>query len=79
MSDKVKSEEIYRKGEEGRARIREKALSIAHEIVRKIELTYKIQLSREDFDFVIKQTRDAAMEGYLVAFDGFLLIARSSG
>ncbi len=71
-----KGDEIRRKGEEGRDRMREKALVIAHEIVRKIELSYKVQLSREDFDFVIEKTREAAVEGYLVVFEGILLIAR---
>lgn len=77
MSESDKGDEIRRKGEEGRARMREKALFIAHEIVRKIELSHKIQLSREDFDFVISKTKEAAIEGYIIAFDGFLLIARS--
>ena len=74
MNQADKGDETRRKGEEGRARMREKALVIAHEIVRKIELSYQIQLSREDFDFVIEKTREAAIEGYLVASEGLWYI-----
>lgn len=71
---KGEKDNTYQKGEEVRARLREKALSIAHEIVRKIELNHNMEISRQEYEFVIEKTKDSAFEGYFAATEIFLYL-----